>query len=211
MDYTKKYRLMNYTPSKTVFAVENFEEKDIDRILDISKVTEVAYNKEKLILEISTEDGFSLHTLLKEIKLKIPESVFYKDNGSPQNNPTYASTIISNFIDKGDASIAQMSKGFVNSQDIIFLGSLGMSIEELIRNPVMPKWYDWFRMAQSAHTNIQTKQEIKSVEEEINVDDEVYMQRNAALGEDIKKLADSIEEIKQLLKEKGGSSAHGVN
>ncbi len=184
------FRLVNITPSKISFIAENLEEQEVEKVLNIDLVSQVIYNKKTKLLEID-HTNLPVTELLKKIRLIIPQSVFYENNNqSVQKTPT--STIIENLTQKGDDAIKNLFRGYANSQDLIFLFTSTLAVEELIRNPVMPKWYDWARMAQSVHSDIKTKIEIESIEKEIKIEEQVNV-------DDFKKLMASVDELKSLI------------
>lgn len=185
------FRLISITPSKISFIAENLEESEIEDVLNIDLVSQVIYNKKTKLLEID-HTNLPIVELLKKIKSVIPQTVFYENNPSTQDNLTPASTIIENLTMKGDNVIKNLFRGYADSQDLIFLFTSGMAIEELIRNPIMPKWYDWARMAQSAHSDIKTKVGLGLVEKEIGVSEHVT-------ADDFKKLMASVDELKSLI------------
>lgn len=186
------FRLVSITPSKISFIAENLEEAEAEKVLNTELISQVVYNKKTKLLEID-HTNLPLTELLKRIKSIIPPAVFYDhDNQSPQHNLTPASTIIENFTKRGDDTIKNLFRGYANSQDLIFLFTSAMAVEELIRNPVMPKWYDWVRMAQSAHSDIKTKIGLELVEKEIEVEERITT-------DDFKKLMTSVDELKSLI------------
>lgn len=193
---SRVFKLIYNLPSKTKFSVDGLEESEIEKILEIESVSAVIYDIKTRQLEINHNNTFPFMTLLEGIKLKIPKAVFHKNSdGEIQNDITHTSTIIQNLTKKGDDAVKNMFKGHADSQDLLFLFTLTMAAEELIRNPVMPKWYDWFKIAQSVHSDIQTKTELGTVEEEIKVTEQVNV-------DDFKKLVTSIDELKSLIEKK---------
>jgi len=189
----KTFRLLDITPLKISFIAENLDELEIEKVLNIDFVSQVIYNKKTKLLEID-HTNLPITELLKTIKSIIPGALFYEnDNLLTQNNITPAATIIENFTQKGDDLIKNLFKGYADSQDLIFLFTSAMAAEELIRNPIMPKWYDWARMAQSAHSDIKTKVGMGVVEKEIKVSEQVSV-------DDFKKLIASVDELKSLIK-----------
>lgn len=192
----KRFKLTNHDTSKATFIAEGLEEADLDKILEIETVSETVYNKKTKTLTISYNKNIPLVKLFEEIKLRIPQATFYKISENQQENGTLASTIIQDLLKKGDNTVLNLTKGHADSQDLIFISTLGMALEELMRNPIMPKWYDWLRFSQGAYTNIRIKQEQNIVEEEIKLVDEDVSKVQQINAEDIKKLITSIEELK---------------
>lgn len=67
------------------------------------------------------------------------------------------SKLIFEITKEANKNIRTKTKGHANLNSMIFVGLLLWGIEELIRNPVMPKWYDIMRAAQSAFYDIGRK------------------------------------------------------
>ncbi len=191
------FRLVSITTSKISFLAESLEESEAEQILNIDLISQVVYNKKTKLLEID-HTNIPITELLNKIKLIIPQAVFYEnDNRSTQHNSTPVSTIIENFTKKGDDTIKNLFRGYADTQDLLFLFTSGMAVEELIRNPIMPKWYDWARMAQSAHSDIKTRMGLKSVEKEVEIGERVT-------ADDFQKLMASVNELKSLIEKNIG-------
>lgn len=124
---------------------------DIEPYLDIKGVEEVTYNKiSNSILIVydktktsSAELKANVNNEIKNVVLKDIRESRYLPQGNKLSQNIYQ------FFRNNNKTVNRKLKGSADLTSLIPLVLLVWAIEELIRNPVMPKWYDIFRVTES--------------------------------------------------------------
>lgn len=135
------------------FADTKQDVPDLDAILDIPGVEEVRYNKiTKSLLVIYDAGALSEKALLSQFRkrlgnvrliLKAPKSEERSVHGN------LLSLSIYDLIRKTNNRTNRVFGGAADLTSIIPVAMMAWGLEELIRNPMMPKWYDIWRAAHS--------------------------------------------------------------
>ncbi|MBU1858258.1 MAG: hypothetical protein KKC28_14870 [Verrucomicrobia bacterium] len=141
------------------FRADKKEDPDLDKLLKIKGIEELAFNSiTKSLIIIYREKVIVKEKLLKEIEKALPGTkiCFHseKENVKPEET---AMSIEGNMLShnmyallrKMNKSTHRGLKGYADLTSMLPAILFLWGIEELIRNPVMPKWYDILRSAES--------------------------------------------------------------
>ena len=136
------------------FKSNETEIPDLDIFLAISGVKEVTFNKiTKSLLIIYDRKKLNLGKLISKIKVSMPALEISKGQLQKNDNPSeiflnnnLLSDIVYKFANNANYKVNQKMKGKADLTSLIPSGLVLFGIEELIRNPVMPRWYDmwWY-------------------------------------------------------------------
>ncbi|MDP8214351.1 MAG: hypothetical protein RAO92_06590 [Candidatus Euphemobacter frigidus] len=136
---------------------------DLDAILGIDGVEEVTFNKiTKSLLIIYDKAVLDSKELMPRIKRIIPR---VKLQPGETSGSDMEGNLLSQFI-YGTATGVNRRKnratrGYADFTSIVRTLLIAWAIEELIRNPVMPKWYDIARAVQAMFAQFSTGYEQK--------------------------------------------------
>jgi len=135
--------ILHAVPGRIRLTLNETKEPDLDTFLDIHGVEEVTFCRiTKSLLIIYDEDAISEKALLSEIRKRLPDTILLKTRQTQQ-----ASLLTKAVVDitrKMNTSVETKTKGCV---DVMFLAPsvfVLLGIRELLRNPLKPKWYDFF-------------------------------------------------------------------
>jgi len=154
-------RVINAIPGRVRlrFRADKEEQPDLDKFLTIRGVEEVTFNKiTKSLLVIYNAKIISKDELFKEIEKAFPKIKLCFNSEDPEQieNNTLSHLIYSS-VGKINRRTNKALKGYADLTSIIPTAVLLWGIEELIRNPVMPRWYDILRSAESMFFNFSRK------------------------------------------------------
>jgi len=137
------------------FRTDKSDEPDLDRFLTIRGVEEVTFNKiTKSLLVIYNAKIISKDELFEEIEKALPKiKLLFNSEDSEQIENNALSHLIYSSAGKINKRTNKALKGYADLTSIIPTAFLLWGIEELIRNPVMPRWYDILRAAESMFFN----------------------------------------------------------
>ena len=132
------------------FEKDRQQDPDLNQFLMIHGVTEVTFSRiTKSLLLIYNTSMTTAEKLLEEIK-KFPEIEL---RVSWEKGPTQKTNSLSHVIYTSTSEANRLTNNLFKKRadltSIIPVALLIWSAEELIRNPVMPKWYDIFRAGES--------------------------------------------------------------
>lgn len=126
------------------------EQPDLDRFLAIRGVEEITFNKiTKSLLIICNKEIIPKDRLFKEIEKAFPNIKLCFDSEEQETEGNALSHLIYSSVGKINKRTNKALKGYADLTSIIPTAFLLWGIEELIRNPVMPRWYDILRSAES--------------------------------------------------------------
>ena len=133
------------------FKPDKKDEPDLDKFLAIRGVEEVTFNKiTKSLLVIYNAKIISKDELFKEIEKVLPEiKLCFNSEDLEQIENNALSHMIYSSVGKINKRTNKALKGYADFTSIIPTAFLLWGIEELIRNPVMPRWYDILRAVES--------------------------------------------------------------
>lgn len=136
------------------FKPDKEEEPDLDKFLAIRGVEEVTFNKiTKSLLVIYNAKIIAKDELFKEIEKAFPNIKLCFDSEEQEVEGNALSHMIYSSVGKINKRTNKTLKGYADLTSIIPTAFLLWGIEELIRNPVMPRWYDILRAAESMFFN----------------------------------------------------------
>lgn len=115
------------------------ESPDLDKILEIKGVKEAVFNDITCSLLINYEKSLSEKLLLSEIKKKIPDMKVLPDSGK-----SWLSQIVLKAAKQTNRKTRAATKGYADISSVIPSLFALLGIEELIRKPGFPHWYDFF-------------------------------------------------------------------
>lgn len=135
---------------------------NLDDILNIKGVKETAFNKmTKSLLIIYDKKILAVKQLLATIRQKIPKvKIISKERHKKVEQLELASHRLYKTFRKINKDVGVKTKGRVDIFSSALILSLVWGMEELIRNPVMPKWYDILRFSQTLFTEIEIEEEV---------------------------------------------------
>ena len=133
------------------FRADKSDEPDLDRFLTIRGIEEITFNKiTKSLLVIYSAKIISRDELFKEIEKAFPKIKLLFNQEDPEQIENNAlSRLIYSSTGKINKRTNKTLKGYGDLTSIIPAAFLIWGIEELIRNPLMPRWYDILRSAES--------------------------------------------------------------
>lgn len=150
-------RVINAIPGRVrlCFRTDKSDEPDLDRFLTIRGVEEVTFNKiTKSLLVIYNAKIISKDELFKEIEKAFPKIILcFNSEDLEQIENNALSHLIYSSVGKINKRTNNGLKGYADLTSIIPAAFLLWGIEELIRNPVMPRWYDILRAAEGMFFN----------------------------------------------------------
>lgn len=126
---------------------------NLDDVLKIPGVKEVAFNKiTRSLLIIYDEQKLDLEKLISEIQERMPGfriSRSQKDENNVSSevmDDDLLSELIHNVVAGANRNVALQTKGLADLTSILPSALFLLGTEEMIRRPVMPRWYDfwWF-------------------------------------------------------------------
>lgn len=128
---------------------------NLDDFLKIPGVKEVTFNKiTKTLLIIYDEQKLNLEKLISEIQGRMPgfeilKTGLQKDKSNVSSEVIHddlLSELIHNVVVGANQNINRKTKGRADLTSIIPSALFLLGTEELIRRPIMPRWYDfwWF-------------------------------------------------------------------
>lgn len=135
---------------------------NLDDILSIAGVKETAFNKlTKSLLIVYNRHILTMKELLAVLKQKLPRlTIIKKVKHHQEVKKELPSHQLYRWLRKINKEVAAKSKGQADMFSLALILSLTWGLEELIRNPVMPKWYDILRFSQSLFTEIEIEEEM---------------------------------------------------
>ncbi len=132
------------------FRADKEEQPDLDKFLAIQGVEEITFNKiTKSLLIIYNKEIITKDRLFKEIEKAFPNIKLCFDSEEQEVEGNALSHMIYSSVGKINKRTNKALKGYADLTSIIPTAFLLWGIEELIRNPVMPRWYDILRSAES--------------------------------------------------------------
>ncbi len=135
------------------FASDRQEIPDLDVILEIPGVEEVSFNKITNSLLVTYDTAvLSEKALLSRIRKRLPGirlSLKTPGGEDPRADGNLLSQLIYDGGSQTNAAVNGALGGLADLTSIVPTGLIVWGLEELIRNPVMPKWYDILRTAES--------------------------------------------------------------
>jgi len=152
---TGNLRLLHSLPGRVRFRFESDRQTipDLDVILEIPGVEEVTFNKITNSLLVTYDTVLlSEKAILSRIRKRLPGIRFsLKTPGGegPRANGNLLSQLIYHGGSKTNAAVNSALGGRADLTSIVPTGLIAWGLKELIRNPVMPKWYDILRAAES--------------------------------------------------------------
>ncbi len=136
------------------FASDRHGIPDLDVILEIPGVEEVSFNKITNSLLVTYDTAvLSEKALLSRIRKRLPGillSLKTPRGEDPRADGNLLSQLIYHGGSKTNAAVHGTLGGLADLTSIVPTGLIVWGLEELIRNPVLPKWYDILRAAESA-------------------------------------------------------------
>lgn len=136
------------------FKSETIGIPDLDDFLKIPGVKEASFNKiTKSLLILYDQKKLNLEKLISEIQKRMPnleilKAQSQKDTASLDFFPTddLLTDIICQTAGRANKYVNLKTKGQVDLTSLVPSGLLLVGLEELIRKPCMPRWYDlwWF-------------------------------------------------------------------
>ncbi len=120
---------------------------NMDDFLGINGVKEVTFNNiTKSLVIVHDPKTINVNKLLSEIEERNPQINLVKENPVEEAQPDILSQMVFETAKNVNKDISKKTEGFADITSIVpsFLFLLGM--EELVRKPVMPRWYDlmWY-------------------------------------------------------------------
>lgn len=135
------------------FASARQEMPDLDVILEIPGVEEVSFNKITNSLLVTYDTAvLSEKALLSHIRKRLSGirlSVKTPGGEDPRADGNPLSQLLYHGGSKANAAVNGALGGLADLTSIVPTGLIVWGLTELIRNPVMPKWYDILRAAES--------------------------------------------------------------
>lgn len=151
MDKKQPLYLLKTMPGRIRFCFSEGKTKapNLDAFLKIPGVEEATYNKlTKSLLLIYDEKVISKKSLFREIEKRFPNlELHLEPKGQPRAHSNVLSYLIYSTASDINRGVNRRFKGYADFTSIIPSVFLLWALEELIRNPVMPKWYDLLRFA----------------------------------------------------------------
>lgn len=152
----KTIKIVHISPGRIRLQNDAFLERipDLDALLEIPGVTEVTYNKliGSLTLLFPSTDIIS-EQVLERIKSKFPRTQFVKalipTEGLSEKDLNTLSKMMYDGFWKLNQGIRKGLGGHADLTSLVPLLFTLWGLEELIRNPIMPRWYDILRAADS--------------------------------------------------------------
>jgi len=126
---------------------------DLDAFLKIPGVEEVTFNKiTKSLLIIYDEQKLDLEKLISEIQGRMPglgisKTPLPKDENNVSSgvlSDDLLSKTIYNAVAKANRGVALKTRDLADLTSIIPSAFILLGVEEMIRRPVMPHWYDFW-------------------------------------------------------------------
>lgn len=157
-------RMVFSTPGRIRFhlAPEAKAIPDLDDILAIEGVKETSFNKlTKSLLIVYNHKIFSIKKLITALKQKIPKlRIIEKGRHGKKIERELPSHQLYKLGRKINKDLATKTKGRIDMFSLVLVLSLVWGVEELVRKPIMPKWYDILRFSQSLYTEIEIEEEV---------------------------------------------------
>jgi len=161
----EKLWVLHKMPGRVRFRFSDGEQgmPDLDVILEIPGVEEVSFNKITNSLLVTYDAAaLSEKALFSHIRKRLPNTrVFLKTPAG--EDPHADGNLLSQWIYHGagrtNAAVNGAFGGLADLTSIIPTAFIVWALEELIRNPAMPKWYDILRAAQSTLDHFSGKYE----------------------------------------------------
>ena len=136
------------------FRADKSDEPDLDKFLTIRGIEEVTFNEiTKSLLVIYNAKIISRDELFKEIEKTFPKIKLCFDSEKQEPEGNALSHLVYSSVGKINKRTNKALKGYADLTSIIPVAFLLWGIEELIRNPVMPRWYDILRAAETMFFN----------------------------------------------------------
>ena len=135
------------------FASDRQEILDLDVILEISGVEEVSFNKITNSLLVTYDTAvLSEKALLSRIRKRLSGirlSLKTAGGKDPRADGNLLSQLLYHGGSRTNAAVNGALGGLADLTSIVPTGLIVWGLAELIRNPVIPKWYDILRAAES--------------------------------------------------------------
>lgn len=143
-------------------APEAKKNPDLDSILTIPGVKETSFNKlTKSLLIVYNHKVLTSQKLIEALKEKLPKlRIIKKVKHQKEIKKGLPSHQIYKLFKQINKNVLVKTKGQTDIFSSVLVISLVWGIEELIRKPVIPKWYDILRFSQSLFTEIEIEEEM---------------------------------------------------
>lgn len=139
------------------FENDTQHEPNIDTFLAIRGVDEVAFNNiTKSLVIVYDENILSQYKLFKEIKKILPTIALCLPSEKKHHNNAQTNVlghIMYSALRHINTNTHRTFKGYADLTSVVPTFFLLWGLEELVRKPVMPKWYDILRAADSMFTS----------------------------------------------------------
>ncbi|MBE3036610.1 MAG: hypothetical protein IMZ52_01255 [Actinobacteria bacterium] len=150
------------------FRADKSDEPDLAKFLTIRGIEEVTFTEiTKSLLIIYNAKIISKDELFKEIEKTFPKIKLCFDSEEQGIEGNALSQLIYSYVGKINKCTNKSLKGYADLTSIIPTALLLWGIEELIRNPVMPRWYDIMRAAETMFFNSRGQHSIDTDDTEI--------------------------------------------